>query len=175
MDVEATRRRFQDSAWIARTWPPGLREATLARFGEQGVLNQLSLAGPTSFSFAEAVRTLAAFPRRYTSLWLLGFNEDIVRAARLAEARGVSAPMIDHALGASALADGADGEAAARFTRILDRTAGPTSLVLWRAFALCRAGDGEGAARTLREGAARLPRGERDPFAAYPARCRPGA
>jgi len=175
MDVEATRRRFQESAWIARTWPARVREATLARFGEQGVLNRLSLAGPTSYSFAEAVRAMAAFPRRYTSLWLLGFNEDIVRAARLAEARGVSAPMIDHALGASALADGADAEAAARFTRILDRTAGPTSLVLWRAYALCRAGDSEGAARTLREGTDRLPPGERDPWAAYPARCRPGA
>jgi predicted membrane-bound spermidine synthase len=175
MDVETTRRRFQESAWIARTWPASVREATLARFGEQGVVNRLSLAGPTSFSFAEAVRTLAAFPRRYTSLWLLGCNEDIVRAARIAEAHGVSAPLVDHALGASALADGADGEAAARFTNILDHTAGPTSVVLWRAYALCRAGDGEGAARALREGAGRLPSGERDPISAFPVRCRPGA
>jgi len=175
MDVSAARRRFEQSDWIARTWPPAVREATLSRFGEQGVLNRLSVAGNTAFSFAEVVRTLHAFPRRYTSLWLLGFNEDIVRAARRAEARGIGAPMVDHALGASALADGADGEAAARFARILEHTAGETPLVLWRAYALCRAGDAEGAARTLREQAARVPRVERDGAAVLPARCRPGA
>jgi hypothetical protein len=98
MDVQATRRRFQESAWIARTWPAGVREATLARFSEQGVLNRLSVAGRTSFSFVEAVRTLAEFPRRYTSLWLLGFNEDIVRAARHAEARGLRGANVAGAL-----------------------------------------------------------------------------
>jgi hypothetical protein len=119
------------------------------------------------------VRLMAAFPRRYTSLWLLGFNEDIVRAARHAEARGLSAPMIDHALAASALADGSAAEAAARFGRILEHTAGETPIVLWRAYALCRSGAASAAADVLRDGAARIPRAEKAAADTLPAPCRP--
>jgi len=58
-------------------------------------------------------------------------------------------------------------------TAVRRRGLDPTSLVLWRAYALCRAGDGAGAARALREGTGRLPPGERDPISAFPVSCRP--
>jgi spermidine synthase len=172
METGGARRRFEESAWVARIWPARVRAETLARFDDQALLNRLSVLGTTGFSFAAMVDAVQRVPRRFTTLWLLGVNEDVVRAARLAERRGIAAPLVDHALGASALAEGDDREAAVRFGRVLDRVAGASPLVLWRAFALCRAGEVEAAALALRTMADRVPAGDREGAAALPPACR---
>jgi hypothetical protein len=132
------------------------------------VLNRLSLAGPASFSFAEAVRTLAAFPRRYTGLWLLGFNEDIVRAARLAEAHGVSAPSSTTRW---ARARSPTGRTRRRRRVSRASSTAPRARRRWCCGGPTRyagPGDGAGAARALREGTDRLPPASATRSAAFP-------
>jgi spermidine synthase len=155
------RDRFAASPWIRRMFPPAVRQATLLAFDTQALVDGITmgeLSQPGGLSFrTRAAAILSRPPRRFTTLWLLGFNEAAVEAARAAAARRTSDPLVDEILAADALADLRPDEAAERWQRALRARNGPTRDVLWWALARCAAGRPPGRQEWLEVGSSVAP------------------
>jgi spermidine synthase len=80
-DTRAARERFARSALIASLWPPSEREAALAQFDAQHVLNELLFPEPTALRHSRALHGLLfGTPLRLPVLLLLGSDPDHQRA-----------------------------------------------------------------------------------------------
>ena len=95
-------------------------------------------------------------------LWLLSSGADEARIAASAEAEGRRDPLIDYHLGMFALANRKSADAAERLTRVQGVYPNDARLRLVRAYALCRAGNLDGA-RAAREEARRRHQLDADP------------
>ncbi len=87
LDVEQSRRRFVESPWVARLWPPSTRAASEPYFAFQRSINEIGYGtrpDPDS-PIPEADRILRDSELRYPVLWLLGSRYDIQRIVRAAD------------------------------------------------------------------------------------------
>lgn len=141
-EPQAARRRFEESAWVARLWPPELRAATLARFEAERPLQRATWAlharGPVPLRDLHAL--LGDPSRRVAVLWALGSSAVAERAALAASAEGVDDPLLDLALAASAYSDGRYEEAERRLARAQTVASVPERLAQRRVLALALAG-----------------------------------
>lgn len=151
-DPEGARRRFADSAWVARVWPEDLREATLARFPREAPLLRFSAGLDGGRSLLPGLAVGAGDPAARTAvLWMMGSSQALQAAARRARARGLHDPAIDVELGVGAFAAGRWLEAEEHFARATPREPAEW-LAQWRVLALALAGERERAAALVRGG-----------------------
>jgi spermidine synthase len=156
-DPARAREAFARSAFVRRTWPPGLRERTLAAFAELGpVLG----AGWTPYGvprpgLRELHDVLERTRVRTGVLWMMGTDVFSERAARAASESGTDDPERDVVLGISAMADRDYRGAERLFARVQSRVRSAGSLVAWRVLALCLAGERAEATRLADSGEAR--------------------
>jgi spermidine synthase len=160
MDARDAKERFAASPWIARLWPPALREPTLAAFAWQAIFNDAQAVGPggaQALSMDVVDRVLRETDLVSLPLWILGVGVQDLEAAERAAARGEASAEIAYARGAGRLAERRFEEAAALFAQAAPAgTAPPEGRVrpapYLRLYALVRAGDSaalESAAREL--------------------------
>lgn len=155
MDPMATRRRFEESAWVRRMWPPGMREATLARFEREAPALRFMAQPFTGASGSELLAALAGDPAsRSAALWMQGSSAPLERAAREAERRGLGGPELERALAASDFADGRYVAAQQRLEKAGRQGPGDPPTTRWQVLALALAGEHERAARLVREAGA---------------------
>jgi spermidine synthase len=148
------RRRFEQSALIARLWPAELRAATLPYFEQQAILNRLGFGydatdDAPSNPLEDLHRLLTRTDLRVLPLLLMGTDADLQRIAEAEAESGT--PFVQLQLGMRALADRRYGDAADRFAAA---EAGPAQRPLalrLRVLALCMVGDVEGARRLAHE------------------------
>ncbi len=147
----AVRRRFEQSAWVARFWPPELRAATLRRFEREAPVQQLAwtLHAGERASLRDVQALLGDPARRVPALWALGSSQAVEQAALAARAAGASGPLLDLALGASALAGGRFAEAEQLLERAQPLVATPEVIVQRRVLALALDGQRERAATLM--------------------------
>ncbi len=157
-EPEAARRRFEQSAWIARMWPAELRAATLARFAREGAVQRWTWAMHAGqlASLAEVHALLGDAATRVPALWALASNAAVEQAALEASAAGVSDPRLDLALGVSALAAGRPAEADRLLARAQPFVAAPEIVFQRRALALALAGERQRATALVRQAAETL-------------------
>lgn len=151
---EACQARFATSAWVRRTWPAALREATLARFPREAAALRLhwTFYRVGAIALADAVSLLGDGPARTSLLWSTGWTPDIEAAARQAHLEGVRPPDADVTLGVVALADG-DFAMAEQHLRRAQPHLRQEQLAQWRVIAAAMAGDQARAQGLLREAA----------------------
>ena len=152
LDARGARARFERSGLVRRLWPPGLRERSLAFFAVQDAVNRSALNPTQGVERLEQLRSiLAGSSLRTLPLWLMDTNEDEVRLAERAAARGVKDPVIDYVQGLSALAD-RDWERARAHMDAAEKLNAPVENLL-RARVMARAlgGDRDGALRLARD------------------------
>jgi hypothetical protein len=143
MDPALTRRRFEQSRLIADLWPADLRRRTLDAFGGQQIANAWLLRPYTRAQpprLPDLGSLLARTRLRAPALWLMGWSDAEVDAARKAWAEGVRDGWLEEALGAAALAERDYARAEAHLARAQpqSRHAGP--ILRWRVLALLLAG-----------------------------------
>ena len=93
LDARGARARFEQSALVRRLWPPGLRERSLALFAMQDAVNRTGANPTQGLERLEQLRpALVGSTLRALPLWLMDTNEDEVRLAERAAARGVKDP-----------------------------------------------------------------------------------
>jgi spermidine synthase len=107
MDPRRTRERFRSSAYVQQLWPPGLREATLAAFDYQRLINETAMvpvrrAGEPVLEKLD--RVLGETRLETLVLWLLGSDPVRRRIAERAAVRGDRDPRVLYERTASALA-----------------------------------------------------------------------
>jgi spermidine synthase len=144
LDTVANRGRFDGSDWVRRTWPPTIREGTLARFDQQAQINQNLMTSPQARDPASVFRWLHALLTETRlealPLWWFGSNFQIQRAAHIAAAKGMQGPVIEVQLGLGLLA-ARDFEAAARHFERARQGADRGSLSLYmEIYSRCMAG-----------------------------------
>jgi hypothetical protein len=91
MDTTTARSRFEQSAWIARTWPNELRAPTLSYFPVQQEINRVLVSGPRRQLQAVLPTIHSLLTRselKTLPLWMLASNEPRQLAAESALARG---------------------------------------------------------------------------------------
>jgi spermidine synthase len=98
LDTEEARERFRHSAWVARLWPQRLREASLAYFEWQRLLNLYlwGLRNPQESSIGDVYRVLSESDLVAPARWLLGSDSDQQRIVAHAPPEMRSRP--DHQL-----------------------------------------------------------------------------
>jgi predicted membrane-bound spermidine synthase len=148
VDAKQARERFARSDWIRRTWPPGLRERTLAASPENALALQAAIAlegyGPP-VGVAGLHRLLTGSPDHTIVLWAMGSDVGMIEAARRAAARGLADPEVRLHLGIAAMAARDYARAAALLPE--EGPLGgppPGRLAQWRALAAALAGDRAG-------------------------------
>jgi spermidine synthase len=103
MNVRKTAERFQSSRWVARFWPPALREASAGYFWlHQGINLPLEIAS-ASLSLQMISDILDKSELQTPIYWLLGSSVREAELARRAPASGQH-PGLAYVLGADALA-----------------------------------------------------------------------
>jgi hypothetical protein len=160
MAPEACRRRFERSALIRQTWPPGLRERSLPYFGEQAMYaeQQNAPGGRRSGAdFPKLARALLETDARALPLVLVGSDPQELAIAERAAASGRRDPLVDYYLGLGALSRREFGRAADLFDRVAAAEPGFEALVFFRALGRCLAGDGARASIHLAAARQRAP------------------
>ncbi len=151
MDPLGAQRRFADSAWIRRMWPPALREATLARFPREFPLLNHCAQPLRSAAWLPELAAMAGDPAsRAGMLWMMRSSHAVQDAAHKAAARGVQDALLEQELGVGLFVDGRFLEAEERFRRA-QRHLLTEWLVQWRVLALVLGGERERAARLMVE------------------------
>jgi len=154
MDATAARDRFARSDFIRTLWPSRIREATLAAFAEQDVYNQ-SRIGTYGLMrrdvFPLLYHALTETSSPLLPLLVAGSEPREQAAAARAVSKGVASPLADYLLGLGALARREYAAAEAAFSRVARAEPGFHDLALFRALALCLAGDAPRAAPFLDE------------------------
>jgi len=152
------RRRFEQSGWIARWWPPALRARTLPMFEHQDALNRHFMAWSRPRpGLADVHRWLTASPHRAAPMWVLGSSLERQEIARDALRRGVADPQVHAELGIGAIVAG-DPAAAERLLGRAAASGGSQDDLRLRVYASCRSGDRGRAAELM--GTAATPHGE---------------
>ncbi|MGH0037560.1 MAG: fused MFS/spermidine synthase [Myxococcota bacterium] len=147
MDVERTVREFEQSAFVARAFPPALRAAALPEFRWQQILNERIVMYGGTLGEAELHAVLAESDLVSLPLWMLGSEREEQRIA----ARAGSRPGADRVRGIGALA-ARDYPAAVEFFRRARSGRGRQPRVAsLEIFALCMAGEVDEASRVARE------------------------
>jgi hypothetical protein len=144
LDTERARRRFANSPFVRRAWPDALRRETLASFEHQRILNGLTAPTPLDPSVwrRDLHRVIATSPLESLALWLMGGNDDELRALDRLEQRGRPTPQHVHRRAVQALAR-RDFEAASRlFAAARLRSPRDRSLLYFELYALRMAGRG---------------------------------
>jgi hypothetical protein len=106
MDVEAAQKRFRESPLIAALWPRRLRQASLAYFEWQQLLNDFlwGAGDPSESSVGDLHRVLTRSSLRTPALWLLGSDADRQRILEQADAGRRAHPALQLHLGMRRLA-----------------------------------------------------------------------
>jgi predicted membrane-bound spermidine synthase len=144
IDAATARRRFEDSEFIRRVWPPVLREATLAEFDHQRMLEE-GTGQVQGLGMGRILRDIHAAQMGSSLetlvLWKLGFNDDEVLAAERSIANGSPHEPLLLVLAARALAERDFQKAASLYERAAQRNPQHLlRLVTRQIYALCMAG-----------------------------------
>jgi len=151
-DIDAARDRFRESAWIENLWPESLREDSLAYFEWQRVVSRI-LTGdlpPGRPHIDEADRLLRTSPLSIPVLWLLGSDADKQRIVSKADDRSRSHPQYQLHLGIEHLSKRRWSSAAKALARAERLEPIEARAAVLRTYALCRAGNLEGARELMR-------------------------
>jgi predicted membrane-bound spermidine synthase len=163
MDVASARREFEESPFIARHWPPDLRDSTRAAFRWQEAVNATFVKDPADGwpvaglrDLHEALQTtnLHTLP-----LWLLGSDPFKARIVASLGAREARSPRGLYERGVVALAERRYAEAAWLFEQVRASAPDRPPLVAldYEIFALCMEGRTDAATRVAREVVRRNP------------------
>jgi hypothetical protein len=139
MDTGRARAAFAKSAFVARAWPPALRERTLAAFDVQRLVNQILVAEQlgNQNTIGDLHGLLTRTDLVTVPLWLLFSDAREQEIARDRLARGDATPELEHVLGVGALAERRYAEAADRFAAAEGARA---DSAFFEVYALCLAG-----------------------------------
>lgn len=138
MDAATTKRRFEQSDWVDRHWPPGLRETTGEYFRYQGVLNENFAGTPADASLLYEV--VANSELRSLPLMILGTSQDEMAAVRRAHAAGAGGPHIDFLLAMQELGERNPERALLHLDRAIEADPQSAELQQFRIVALVLAG-----------------------------------
>jgi hypothetical protein len=141
-DAGAARRRFEDSAAMARLWPRSVRERTLEAFDHQRALDGY-LLHPEGGLVPRLEALLLALTRtssRTLALWLVDTQESEVRIAAGAEREGATGGRIHYLQAADALARRDYAQAASRLAAVRAQNPASPRLALLHVMALHLAG-----------------------------------
>ncbi len=153
MDASMARDRFERSEWVARIWPSELRDATLASFEMQQVINRATYGiSLDRRDVLEAVhQVLTRSHLRSPVLWLIASDGDLQRLLEALPPAEQSDANVQVHLGIGALADRAWKRAALHF----ERAAGVANLEadaeLLLAYSLAMAGESQRALQLARQ------------------------
>jgi hypothetical protein len=140
MDAEQNRERFLASEFIARAWPPALRERSAAYFEVQRIVDR-SLAG-APVGVAERLRDLHRLlvDTKLTTapLLQLGITTDRTRAIDALVRRGVPAQRYNEVLARRAVSEREYALAARLLAKV--RRPGDRDLVFFKVYVLAMAG-----------------------------------
>jgi spermidine synthase len=160
MESAAARRRFAASAFIAASWPPDLRQRSLAYFEYQGMINDLVGARSQRIDPVARIERLHAVltrtPLETLPLWLLEVDDDLLAASDRLLARGDPEALHLQALAGRAFARRDYERAATLLARLRAQLASSgagfaSRFALHReALATCLAGHPEAARATVR-------------------------
>jgi predicted membrane-bound spermidine synthase len=128
---EAARARFEASAWVRQSWPPELREKTLAFFAYRKVLDDLATGTPVADAVGTVRRALLESPLTTLPLLLMYSEPAKVDIAGRAYAAGRRDAVVEYHVAAGALAARQYETAAAHFEAVLalDPRPGPAALL----------------------------------------------
>jgi hypothetical protein len=141
MDTSANRHRFRESSFVARAWPPALRERSLPYFEVQELIERdiRGLAVPMPQRMRELWFLLRDTPLTTAPLWHLGISSDKARAAERARAAGALTPLLREVDARVAVARRRYAQALAEMP---DATPGDPASLYFRATVLALAGRG---------------------------------
>ena len=158
MDTDIARKRFRESDFIDRAWPEALREATLAQFDYQRMINESETTGWSAERLDDLHVVLTGTELRTLPLWLLGARGDELGAVRGVLARGGASRGHEARLAFDALAGRQYGVAADYLEAALEIRPRGRKLLELRVYALCMAGRLDEAADAIRDASGWLPR-----------------
>jgi predicted membrane-bound spermidine synthase len=141
-DTDSARERFRASPFIAALWPEELREATLAFFDAQHIINALTfgLHPPERSRARDTHVVLSETSLTAPALWLLGSDADLQRIVADAEGSGLADPNLRYHRGIGLVARRRYAESLDPLRRS-ERNPGNRRLaVAVRILALCEAG-----------------------------------
>jgi spermidine synthase len=152
MDREVARKRFMGSAFIRRLWPEGLRTRTLAAFDPAAIVDRFAIAnfGGPDTGLPDLAALLRESSLRAPVYWMLGSSAPAQEIARRVASRGVRDPLLEDLLGVEAMADRDYRRAEEHFARAQAGSHDADRMLRLRVFALCLAGEREGAATLSR-------------------------
>lgn len=140
MSTRVARDRFEESRWVERHFPPGLRQASLPYFSVQNAVDRVLFQPPRGMvDLALLHRALEQDGLVTLPLWALRSDYRRQRAARRAEAKGLSGPYLQAELALGALARRDYRGAFERFRRARTPDGQPIA-PLPALYAACRAG-----------------------------------
>jgi spermidine synthase len=156
VDTDLTRQRFAESPYIARMWPPGLRERTLEQFDFQRMLIEALDFNVPLNPMRDLHRVLSETRYRYLALKLLGQDDHSLRAIdRLVES-GAPEARYPIPLGSGALANRDYAAAARHFQASLDRRPRDERTFFLNLYALCMSDDLERARQAAAQASLRF-------------------
>lgn len=149
LDAAACRERFLASAFIKRTWPPELIEASKPYFDYQGLIN--AYTSRTVEPWDAVHRLLTESPLKTPVLWLLTSNADLQRGIEQASPQELALPMLQLHLGARLLSERSYAAAAGSFRRAEAGATQPDRVFGLQVYSLCLAGAAEDARALVAE------------------------
>jgi len=141
IDAERSRERFRTSEYIARNWPPALRNRALEEFDYQRMLNDSFRSDGLDKEVIDLHRVLSETPYRFLAVRLLKSSGDIQRAVSRLVTAGARKDRYPLQLGVSALADRQYAVAARHFAKALRRQRSADRRAFLYLYALCMSGD----------------------------------
>jgi hypothetical protein len=147
-DTTATRKRFETSDSVRRSWPASLRARSLEAFEHQRILNGylLTTGGGTLANRLDALHAaLTRTSSRALPVWFMDSQEtETAIAARAAQA-GETGSMVEYLLAVDAIARRDFTQGARRLSIVKARNPSSARIAGLHALALHMAGDGSGA------------------------------
>jgi hypothetical protein len=147
MDVQRAAQEFRESDFVARTFPPSIRAATLPDFRWQHLINERVVMEGGDLDEGDLYAVLAESELVSLPLWLLGSEQAEQRIA----ARAGSRPGADRIRGIGALAARDYASAVQSFRRARAGRGRQPRVAGLEIFALCMAGNVEEASRVARQ------------------------
>jgi len=157
MDAEQNRERFLASDFIARAWPPDLRERSAAYFEVQRVVDRSLANAPVGIAarLRDLHRLLVETPLTTAPLLQLGITTDRTRAIDALVRRGMPAQRYNEVLARRAVAERQYALAARLLEKV--RRPGDRDLVFFQVYVLAMAGRSDDARDLARRNRDRLP------------------
>jgi predicted membrane-bound spermidine synthase len=156
MDVDASRKRFSNSAFIRAAWPKAMRESTIEAFRFQKMIDDArGVRGGRKIPSGERVRklhaALATGHLHTLPIWWLEIDDDQLDAMARGLASGAPPRAHRYRLAALALAERDFAKAADHLGYVHAPGVDPKFVGYLRLYALCRAGELEAAAALAHE------------------------